>query len=148
MRKQITSRLGISGGASFFLAASLFVLAIPSAHAQDDPDCANAATQMEMTRCAYLDWQAADAEMNAAYKTAMAKMRGIDSGLSDDLKGAAQALTVAQRAWLPYRDKACEAYGFIARGGTMESQLVNICLTDLTRQRAQQLQDLARGLGE
>ncbi|WP_269584913.1 lysozyme inhibitor LprI family protein [Roseibium sp. Sym1] len=118
-----------------------------SAAAQETPDCDNAMTQSEMTRCADLDWQKADAELNTVYKKAMAKMRETDSYLPDDLKGAADTLRDAQRAWIPYRDKACEAYGFLARGGTMEPMLVYGCRADLTRQRVTELQSLAEGLG-
>ncbi|MES0812530.1 lysozyme inhibitor LprI family protein [Roseibium sp. SCPC15] len=117
------------------------------ANAQKAPDCSNVATQMEITQCTYQEWQAADAELNTVYKSAMANMRTLDSDLSEHLKGAANALQEAQRAWLPYRDKACQSYGFLARGGTMEPMLVNICLTKLTQQRVKELKELAEGLG-
>ncbi|MES0884827.1 lysozyme inhibitor LprI family protein [Roseibium sp. SCP14] len=117
------------------------------ANAQQAPDCSNAATQMEITQCAYQEWQATDAELNTVYKSAMTNMRALDSDLSEHLKGAADALQDAQRAWLPYRDKACQSYGFLARGGTMEPMLVNICLAQLTRQRVKELKEIAEGLG-
>jgi len=115
--------------------------------AQDALDCSDPMTQTEMTQCAEQDWRAADAELNAAYKTAMATMRKNDGYLPDNLKGGADALRDAQRAWIPYRDKACEAYGFQARGGTMEPMLVYGCHARLTRQRTAELNDLAGGLG-
>ncbi|WP_422373893.1 lysozyme inhibitor LprI family protein [Roseibium sp.] len=125
----------------------LAVLAFSGAQAQDGPDCNNAMTQLEMNQCANMDFQAADAELNAVYKKAMAKMRDTDSYLPDDLKGAADTLREAQRAWIPYRDKACEAYGFLAKGGSMEPMLYSNCLTDLTNQRVKELQELVEGLG-
>ncbi|MEM9634719.1 MAG: lysozyme inhibitor LprI family protein [Pseudomonadota bacterium] len=125
----------------------LFGTATGLANAQQALNCDNAATQMEMTQCAYQDWQAADAELNAVYKSSMANMRTMDSDLSEHLKGAAEALQDAQRAWIPYRDKACQSYGFLARGGTMEPMLVNVCLTQLTQQRVKELKELAEGLG-
>jgi len=125
----------------------LCLLAVPPAAAQDDIDCNNAETQLEMTFCAEKDWQGADAELNAAYKTAMADMKETDSYLPDDLKGAADALRDAQRAWIPYRDKACASYGYLARGGSMEPQLIYICRAELTRQRIKELKELAEGLG-
>lgn len=116
------------------------------AAAQQNIDCGYPVNQMEMTFCAQKGWQEADAELNAVYKEAMASMKETDSYLPDDMKGAAAALRDAQRAWIPYRDKACEAYGFQARGGSMEPMLVYGCLATITRQRVEELRDLARGL--
>ncbi|MBO6756846.1 MAG: DUF1311 domain-containing protein [Roseibium sp.] len=99
-----------------------------------------------MTYCAEQDWQAADADLNTAYNAAMAAMRETDSYLPDNLKGAADALRSAQRAWIPYRDAACAAYGYQARGGSMEPMLIYACRADLTRQRTGELMDLAGGL--
>jgi len=125
----------------------LATVSVTAALAEDKPDCNNAMTQMDMNICANMDFQKADAELNAVYKKAMAKMRETDSYLSDDLKGAADTLRDAQRAWIPYRDKACEAYGFLARGGSMEPMLVSNCRADLTNQRIKELQELVEGLG-
>lgn len=121
-------------------------LAIGPAGAQDTVDCDAPVTQMEMTYCAEQDWQAADADLNTAYNAAMAAMRETDSYLPDNLKGAADALRSAQRAWIPYRDAACAAYGYQARGGSMEPMLIYACRADLTRQRTGELMDLAGGL--
>lgn len=129
-------------------AALLLALAlVPSALlAQGRPNCQNPQTQTDMNICAGLDYKAADAELNRAYKAAMAAMKDMDANLPPELKGAEKALRTAQRAWIPYRDKACAAYGFMARGGSMESMLVGTCLADLTRKRTKELKDLAKGL--
>lgn len=122
------------------------LIAVSPVHAQDI-DCNNAVTQLDMTLCAKKDWEAADAELNTAYKAAMTAMKQTDKDLPKDLKGAADTLRDAQRAWIPYRDKACDSYGFLARGGSMESMLVLGCRADLTRKRTSELNDLAEGLG-
>ena len=51
------------------------------------------------------------------------------------------------RAWVAYRDKACDAYGFTARGGTLEPMLVYACRADMTRQRITDLTELNDALG-
>jgi len=127
-------------------AAAISFLTAPALQAQD-VDCNNAQTQLDMTLCAKMDWEAADAELNAAYSEAMAAMKQTDSTLLADLKGAAETLKAAQRAWIPFRDKACESYGFLARGGSMEPMLVLQCRADLTRQRTAELKELAQGPG-
>ncbi|CTQ57035.1 hypothetical protein LP7551_05599 [Roseibium album] len=129
----------------FLLALILLAAGSIQASAQDNVDCNNAMTQMEMTHCAGVDWQEADADLNVAYKSAMTAMRETDSYLPENLKGATDTLREAQRAWIPYRDKACEAYGFLARGGTLEPMLVLSCRADLTRQRTAELNELSKG---
>jgi uncharacterized protein YecT (DUF1311 family) len=130
----------LTGIALLFAATSL-------AAAQDIADCSDAMSQLEMTQCAHQDWEKADLELNTVYKAALEKMRETDGNLPDYLKGAEDMLRDAQRAWIPYRDAACDAYGFLARGGTMEPMLIYGCRADLTRTRIEELQDLMLGLG-
>lgn len=125
----------------------LVAVLVSPALAEEKVDCNNAMTQLEMTTCANLDWQQADEELNAAYKAAMSKMRETDEFLPEDQRGAAETLREAQLAWIPYRDKACDAYGFQARGGTMEPMLVYGCRAQLTEQRTKELEELTEGLG-
>ena len=123
------------------------LLAPTSLRAQSTPDCKDPQTQAEMNICAGAAYKAADAELNAAYAKAIAQMKEMDADLPPELKGAEKTLREAQRVWIPYRDKACEAYGFLARGGTMESMLVGNCLTEVTLARIKELKAIAQGLG-
>ena len=128
-------------------AAVLILTLVPSMlHAQGKPDCNDPQTQTEMNICAGLDYKAADAELNRVYKAAIANMKEMDASLPPELKGAEKTLRKAQRAWIPYRDNACEAYGFMVRGGSMESMLVGSCLANLTRNRIKELKAIAGGL--
>ena len=130
------------------LAIAVVLMSVGGAIAQQKIDCGYPLTQSEMTYCAEQGWHEADADLNAAYKDAMAKMRELDSYLDASLRGAADALKEAQRAWIPYRDKACKAYGFQGRGGSIEPMLIYGCLATMTRARAEELKDLAKGLGD
>ena len=129
-------------------AAALFILGlVPSPLlAQGTPNCNEPRTQMEMNICAGQEYRAADAELNKVYKAVIAQMKDMDSGLPPELKGAEKTLRKAQRAWIPYRDMACETYGFQARGGTMERMLVAECLGKMTRRRTKDLKDVAGGV--
>jgi uncharacterized protein YecT (DUF1311 family) len=130
-------------------AICLLALLAPGTGLAQDVDCSDPVTQMDMTYCAERDWQAADEKLNAAYGRAMSAMKRMDADLADSpaLAGAADALRDAQRAWIPYRDAACAAYGFQARGGSMEPMLIYQCRADLTGQRTRELDDLANGHG-
>ena len=110
-----------------------------------DVDCNNAVAQADLNACAESDFEAADKDLNATYRAAMKSMRETDADLEDDMKGAEAALKKAQRAWIDYRDANCEAYGFQARGGSMEPMLVSGCKAELTRQRTKDLKELSVG---
>lgn len=119
----------------------LTLLALPAA--AQEVDCANAQAQVELTFCAEQDWQAADAELNDAYKAAMAAMKDVDSYLDARDRGAAAYLRDAQRAWITFRDAACAAEGYQMHGGTAEPMVIYGCRARLTRQRTEDLAYLA-----
>lgn len=129
---------------ALFAVAALF-LSASFASAQDgepEVDCDNATAQIEMNICAGRDYQAADTELNAVYKKAMAAAHEMDvqaKEMGEHYVGAVDALKRAQRSWIGYRDGQCELAGFEARGGSMEPMLVSGCLADLTRKRTAEL---------
>jgi uncharacterized protein YecT (DUF1311 family) len=126
-------------------AGLLFVPAL--ALADDKVDCANPQVQIEMNYCAEQDYLAADKQLNDAYKQAMAAMKNIDSYLEPDQRDAADALKKAQREWIPFRDDACQAEGYMVSGGSMMSMIIYQCLERLTRQRISDLDILIKGMG-
>lgn len=135
------------------LAIALLLLSAPIAAAQDgepEVDCQNAQAQIEMNICAGRDYEAADEELNAAYKVTMAAARKMDEQareMGEHYVGAVDALKRAQRAWIGYRDGQCELAGFEARGGSMEPMLVSGCLADLTRKRTAELKAVSEFSG-
>lgn len=120
----------------FLALASLACLAsLVTPAAAQDPICANPPDQMTMTDCAYQEWKTADAELNSVYKRVMGMLKDQDDQLDDAQRGGPEALRDAQRAWITFRDKTCEAEGFAMRGGTAEPMVVGFCLTRITRER-------------
>lgn len=114
--------------------------------AEDEIDCANAMAQQEMNICAHLDFEKADAELNAVWRQAKASADEMDSQQDEEsMKGAAKALLAGQRGWIAYRDGACELAGWEAHGGTMEPMLVSGCLAEKTRARTKELQEFVKG---
>lgn len=92
-------------------------------------DCSNQVTQADMNQCGYIDYQQADDALNDAYGWAVAQARDMESY---GQPGAEAALRSAQRAWITFRDLACEAEGLQAEGGSMQPMLISGCLTRLT----------------
>lgn len=110
----------------------------------DTAPCNDPQTQSELTKCAYLDYQTADAQLNVQWKISQDRMKNLDESRDDDGRiGHAEALLIAQRDWIKYRDSHCLTEGFKARGGSMEPMLTYGCLTNKTLQRIGELKDLA-----
>jgi uncharacterized protein YecT (DUF1311 family) len=110
-------------------------------------NCEDPIYQQEMNYCAGQDYIAADAELNAQWKTTAAAMKAQDAsfaeyGDNDTREGYFESLLEAQRGWLRYRDAHCRVDGYTARGGSMESMLVSFCKTHLTRLRIAELRAL------
>ena len=112
--------------------------------AAQEVNCANQQTQMELNICAERDWQAADKDLNAAYKAAMAVMKQIDADQEPEDRGAADNLPTAQRAWITFRDANCAAEGYLMHGGSAEPLLIYSCYANLTRVRAADLWTLSQ----
>jgi uncharacterized protein YecT (DUF1311 family) len=108
--------------------------------ADDKPDCIDPQTQMEMTFCAGVDYQEADAALNALWPDVLAAAKLNDEYVGDmarerGVPTTVEALRDAQRAWIRFRDAQCEFEAYEVFGGTMQPMVGSLCLARLTRQR-------------
>ena len=124
----------------------LAALLLAGVAADAEPDCASDdLPQQEMNYCAAMDFEAADAALNAQWKITAAATREMDEEIDrewDKQPGYYETLLAAQRAWLVYRDGQCASEGYLFRGGTMEPFMVGMCKARLTRARTAELRDL------
>jgi uncharacterized protein YecT (DUF1311 family) len=120
------------------LFVSLFLLS--PAWARDETKCNDGGTMIEMAACARDDFNAADAELNRAYRqllTAGAKERTFIANLR-----------TAQKAWIKFRDAeleakfACENQDNRTCWGSMITLDWPAYKTMLTRERTRQLDKL------
>jgi len=128
-------------------------------------NCDEPMVQQEINWCAAQDFAAADAELNAQWTITASLMKARDAGMTTDFgplnpetpsedaaarkayTGHFQTLLEAQRAWLAYRDAQCRLEGYAFLGGSAQPMILSGCLATLTRQRTQELRDLAETLG-
>jgi len=125
-----------------FLLPLLMAAADPAE--QPPLDCGNAVNQHEINQCAFIDFQNADAELNAQWKITSETMKQWDEDgpTEDGRPGYFDTLLAAQRAWLEYRDNHCASEGYLFRGGSGEPMMIYGCQAALTRERTQQLRAL------
>ena len=128
-----------------FLLTALPLAAFPLLASAQEVDCAKAEAQVELTFCAEQDWNAADARMNAAYKTAVTAMKDIDASLDAADRGAEASLRAAQRAWVTFRDNTCAAEGWAMHGGSAEPMVIYGCRARVSADRADELVNMTAG---
>ena len=128
---------------------ALTLLAAASLNAEPQIDCSKPSGVIEINNCAYRDYQAADAEMNAQWRKALLAAEQIDQENSErrlKIEKARDALLRAQRAFLIYRQETCnlreigQADGTSGNIGWWEEA---VCLIKMTKQRTQQLQNMS-----
>jgi uncharacterized protein YecT (DUF1311 family) len=123
------------------LALALAALAAVQTPYQDH-HCDDPQNQADMNACAAIDFEAADAELNAVWREVIAAAREMDAEIDrqfDQAPTSEAVLREAQRAWIVFRDAQCTYEGHEARGGSMESMIYNGCRARLTRERTAQL---------
>lgn len=119
--------------------AFIFALLIAGPAASQSLNCVEPQTQNEMNGCAKRDYEAADGDLNLAWKLARQHAKDQDAYLEASQVPSAQMLLDAQRSWITYRDQACEAESTLARGGSIQPLIFYTCLERLTRQRTEDL---------
>lgn len=124
---------------------ALVVAALAAAQSSADAgyNCDDPMSQNEMNACAAIDFERADAELNAVWRDAIAGMRAADAEIDreyDQRPTSEETLSEAQRAWIVFRDAHCTLQGYEeARGGSMEPMIYDGCRAQLTRERTEQL---------
>lgn len=126
------------------LATGVLASAGGVARAEEVPDCIDPQTQMEMTYCAAVDYETADAELNAIWPDIVAAAKSQDEYVAEQVEGTdvpttLEALRTAQHAWIEFRDAQCEYEAYEVFGGTSQSMVGSLCLARLTRERIEVL---------
>jgi len=120
----------VMGPLALAAAVVLGSLGAGPAQAQSDAECVSPQTQSLMNACAYMKYEQADAALNAAWKPAKA--------FGDEI-GKGDVLLAAQRAWIDYRDAACDAHASPYEGGSIQPLIRANCLSALTADRTRML---------
>jgi uncharacterized protein YecT (DUF1311 family) len=135
MMKFAAIRIGLRFGGLI----SVLMTSVPSLAQEEEPDCVDPQAQMEMNFCAYKDYEAEDAKLNAVWKKVKVVVAQMDTDTENGANEAMNALVSAQRGWIAYRDGQCVIAGFEAYGGSMRPMLVSGCLAEMTKLRTKQL---------
>ena len=95
-------------------------------------DCTEKATQTDINLCFAKQYKQADQQLNKIYNSYAKTLDKSDKKL----------LVAAQRGWVTYKEKDCELEASGYAGGSIYSQLVTQCLTEKTKVRIKELNNL------
>lgn len=111
------------------LSPALLAMSPLSAQHMNDPSgpCQAAGSMADTSDCFAAAYKKADADLNETYRRIMLAL--------DD--AGKESLRAAQRAWIAYRDKACEAEASPYRRGSGAGVAQLACLEAATRSRGQ-----------
>jgi uncharacterized protein YecT (DUF1311 family) len=107
----------------------LFTPAVVRAFDVNDPPCRDVVITVDLSNCLADALEKQDAILNKTYLRTMEYTE----------KETQEQLRKAQRAWIRYRDAACEAEASLYRGGTAEYPARMACLERMTRMRNREL---------
>ena len=92
---------------------------------------------LQMRTC-YVDFaQAEDTRLNRNWRAAIEAVGGRESV-------GGQSLIEAQRAWIAYRDVACDYYTALDNPGTLDRLQAQICYAELVTRRADEFAMIAK----
>lgn len=122
-----------------FAVSTLLLAFCGSAYAADNHDSpaynkcmdASGGVTVNMLDCMAAEIKQQDVRLNKAYKAAM-------TAIEDDKTGQLQNV---QRMWIKYRDTNCGFVGSLT-GGTIDRINAGACVLEMTRTRAQELENL------
>lgn len=105
-------------------------LALPFPVSAQTIQCKPDGNTSELKKCAADEYAIADKRLNQIYQQLIPKLRAEQK----------QRLIQAQRTWIQFRDQTCRFESSSYLGGTAEGLFFTTCLTKVTRQRTQDLQ--------
>lgn len=115
--------------AAFFATALLVVSTSGAAAASKTVDCRSAQQQIDLDICADRDFRAADAQLNALYRSIQA-----------NYNSQGRELLTSERAWIAYRDSECAFETDGVRDGSAQPMMRSMCLGGMTRLRIRELE--------
>jgi uncharacterized protein YecT (DUF1311 family) len=119
---------------------SKFVLILAMlAAAGAEPDC-NSSVTSEIDECARIRFEAADRELNVEYQQVLESLaRPTVDPTQTQYKDARRMLIQAQKAWVAFRKKDCDAVREYWREGPLQTSMYFECMTNRTEQRTKEI---------
>lgn len=114
------------------LFGALSIATAPVQAVDDDVDCSNPGSTLEMNQCVAAGMEKQEAALKAYLNIAYAKLRGEGRNDAEEVIAAIQS---NQREWETYSKSACSAVWDYWAEGTIRNYMAGKCQADLTYER-------------
>lgn len=126
----------------------LMLLSFSQVALAEEGYCDDAETTADMIKCGHIYWKRDDAALQMIYDDLIKELKQDDEDyplIGPSRTGSREeALRQAQRSWIKFRDDHCHAETLIkGDGGTISGPIEMACLTEITKERALELQKLS-----
>jgi uncharacterized protein YecT (DUF1311 family) len=104
-------------------------------------DCQKAITTPDINACAQAEFEQVEKQLNDTYRRVMQSLSKPDDGIAyADIK---KSLIEAQRAWVVFRQKDCDAYFTLYAAGTIRTVMYIGCMQGHAERRIKALEEYA-----
>ncbi len=136
-------RIATMRGLMTAFAIAVLPMTIASAQQLAQINCGTAVNTHELNWCSEQALIAADKKLNETYKQVLAHIAKSDEVAKGNREKWANALRLAQRHWVAFRDQDCgEVIGYVWGGGTGMTGAMLGCKLTKTEVRTKELEDL------
>ncbi|MEJ8678797.1 lysozyme inhibitor LprI family protein [Plesiomonas shigelloides] len=105
-----------------------------------EQDCGNAANTLEINACLQKQQEQMEAQLNQVYREVLAQISA-ESAQPDSPAQMKQQFIAAQRAWISFREKDCQAVYTFWSQGTIRNAMYLGCMRSRAEQRIKELQE-------
>ncbi|KAB7693010.1 DUF1311 domain-containing protein [Plesiomonas shigelloides] len=105
-----------------------------------EQDCGNAANTLEINACLQKQQEQTEAQLNQVYREVLAQISA-ESAQPDSPAQMKQLFITAQRAWISFREKDCQAVYTFWSQGTIRNAMYLGCMRSRAEQRIKELQE-------
>lgn len=105
-----------------------------------EQDCGNAANTLEINACLQKQQEQTEAQLNQVYREVLAQISA-ESAQPDSPAQMKQQFIAAQRAWISFREKDCQAVYTFWSQGTIRNAMYLGCMRSRAEQRIKELQE-------
>lgn len=102
-------------------------------------DCNKAIATPDVNQCAQTEFEAAEKKLNETYRRVLKSLSKPDDEIKfSEIK---RGLTEAQRAWVVFRQKDCDAYFTLHASGTIRTVMYIGCMRNHAERRTKEIEE-------
>ena len=118
---------------------TLLLIVVPTlSHAK--PDCKEVITTPDINQCAQIEFESVEKKLNETYRRVLKSLNKPDEDMVS-YSGIKKGLIEAQKAWVSFRQKDCNAYFTLHASGTIRTVMYIGCMQSHAERRIKEISE-------